>query len=226
VRQILADGGILIDPNTQQAFINPAVNDPTKIHQDRANAAVTAWNNLVNRAYPETRARAGQRVVATQAVKWTANVATDYRFRSGPLNGLRVGIGANFRDRQYIGNRGTDTIRDPNNPNNAIDDPRYDALSWVRGTGYYAATATASYTLRLKESKRYFPKTIQFDLSIDNLFNKEEPIYGSTQGSHNTSDTVFVPNDGTLQDPSKHSVAGNFQYLTPRNWTLSAKMDF
>ena len=226
VRQILADGGIIINAQNQQAAINPAVNDPSRINQDRANAAVDGWNNLVNRAYPETRARAGQKVVSSQAVKWTANVATDYRFRAGPLQGLRLGMGVNIRGPQYIGNRGSDTIRDPNNPNVAIDDPRYDPLSWIMGDGYYAATGTASYVLRLKESRRFLPKTIQFDLSIDNLLNRKEVIYGSTQGSHNTSDTVFVPNDGTLQDPSRRSVEGNFQILNPRNWTLSAKMDF
>jgi hypothetical protein len=226
VRQILADGGIIINPQNQQAAINPALNDPARINQDRANAAVNGWNTLVNTAYPNTRARAAQKVVTTQSVPWTANVATDYRFRTGPLQGLRLGVGVNIRAPQYIGNAGGNTIRDPNNPNQAIDDPRYGPLSWVEGDGYYATTGTASYTLRLKESRRFLPKTIQFDLSIDNLHGRKDVVYGSTQGSHNTSDTLFVPNDGTLQDPSRHVVPGNFQYLSPRNWTLSAKMDF
>jgi hypothetical protein len=82
-------------------------------------------------------------VAEIHSVPWSANMATDYRFRRP----------------QFIGNRGGDTIRDPNNLNLAIDDPRYDAISWVEAKGYYSATGTMSYTLRLKESRRWLPKT-------------------------------------------------------------------
>ncbi len=226
VRQILADGGIQIDPSTQQAFINPAVNDPTKISIDRANAAVNGWNGLVNTTIPTITARGKQKVQVMQTVPWSANLATDYRFRQGKLQGLRVGLGTNIRAAQFVGNRGGDTIRDPNDPTKAIDDPKVSSITWVRSEGYYTATASMSYTYRFKEARRFMPKSIQFDLSIDNLFNKIEPIFGSTQGSHNTSDTVYVPNDGTLSDPSRRSVPGNFTYLNPRNFTLTARMDF
>ncbi|MSU65300.1 MAG: Plug domain-containing protein [Opitutus sp.] len=226
VRQILADGGVIINPQTKQASINPAVNDPTRINQTVADAAVNGWNDLVNSTIPNTEIRGKQRVVASQSVPWTANVATDYRLRAGPLQGLRLGLGVNLRGPQNVGSRVSDTIRDPNNPALAIDDPKYDALSWINAKGYYTTTGTMSYIWRLKDSRRYFPKTVQFDFSIDNLLNRRAPIYGSTQGSHNTSDTVFVPNDGTLSDPSRRSVEGNFTILNPRNFTLSAKMDF
>src|SRR5690606_12937621 len=36
MRQILADGGVLIDPATNLAYIDPALNDPTKINVEKA----------------------------------------------------------------------------------------------------------------------------------------------------------------------------------------------
>jgi hypothetical protein len=41
-----------------------------------------------------------------------------------------------------------------------------------------------------------------------------------------TTGLILVPNDGTLNDPSSHGVPGNFFYLNPRNFTLSATMNF
>ena len=229
IRQILADSGVVIDPRTNQASINPAVNDPTRINQTKVQAAANGWNTLVNTTIPTVTARTSQKVKQQQSVPWTANLATDYRFRETFLRGVRLGIGVNLRGPQVVGNRGGDTIRDPANPNNRIDDPRYDATSWVYAKGYYSGTATASYTLRLKNPRRYVPKSIQFDLTVENLFGRKAPIYGYTStGGQNvaTNGVILVPNDGTLNDPSSYSVPGNFFYLNPRNYTLSATMNF
>lgn len=229
VRQILKDGGLIIGANGQ-ASIDPAVNDPTKIDQTRANAAVSAFNDLENSVKPTIKARPDKLNAVLQNVPWTANVATDYRIRKGPLAGLRMGLGVNLRGDQFVGNKASDTIRDPNNPANAIDDPKVGAFDWVMAKGYWMSTGTLSYTLRLKDSRRFAPKNIQFDLTVDNLTGKSAPIYGFTStGGQNTNGTNFQPNDGPAAittDPSRHSVPGNFFYPTPRNWTLSAKMDF
>jgi outer membrane receptor protein involved in Fe transport len=226
VRRILEEGGIRINPANNQAFIDPALNDPTRINLERAEAAVTGYNNLVNTTIPNISARGAQRVAVLQSVPWTANFATDYRFRQGPLNGLRLGLGVNLRGPQKVGNRGGDTIIDPAT-GQAVDDPRYDAVSWVESKGYWTSTLTASYNLRFKEQKRFFPKSIQFDLTVENLEGRNGPIFGFTStGGQNTSGTLFRPNDGTLRDPSRHSVPGNFFYLNPRNFLLTARMEF
>ena len=229
VRNILKDGGIIIAPNNTAA-IDPAVNDPTKINQDRATAAVNAWNDLQNVVIPTITARPDKLNAVLQNVPWTANLATDYRFRKGPLAGLRAGIGLQFRGDQFVGDRGGDTIRNPNNPSAAIDDPKVDAFNWVMAKGYYTSTGTLSYTVKMKDSRRYFPKAIQFDLSIENLQGRNAPVYGYTStGGQNTNGVNFQPNDGPTAittDPSRHAVPGNFFYLAPRNWTFSAKMDF
>lgn len=227
VRQILADAGVLIDSTSKQAFINPAVNDPTLINQTRVQAAADGWNTLVNTTIPAITARTTQKVAVLQSVPWTANLATDYRFRAGPLRGLRLGAGVNARGPQVVGNRGADTIQNPNNPSQRIDDPRYDATSLVRAKGYYSATGTLSYTWRLKETRRYVPKSVQFDLHIENLLGNNDPIYGFTStGGQNTNGTILVPNSGSLSDPSSYSVPGNFFYLNPRNYSLSATLNF
>jgi hypothetical protein len=230
VRQILEDGGIGINPQNNQASIKPEFNDPTKINLERAEAAVNAWNNLVNNVQPLARSRPDKLNAVLQNVPWTANFATDYRFRRGPLNGLRAGIGIQMRGPQFVGNRASDTIRNPNNPTQAIDDPSADAFNWVMSPGYTSVTGTLSYVVRLKESRRFLPKSVQFDLSIENLNGRDSPIYGFTStGGQNTNGTNFVPNDGPeaiTSDPSRKAVPGNFFYLNPRNFTLSARMDF
>ncbi|MSU64977.1 MAG: hypothetical protein EXS38_02480 [Opitutus sp.] len=226
MRQILADGGILLDARTNQAFVNPALNDPTKINQLNAQAAADGWNDLQGNTIPNMTAISKLRANALGSSQYMANLATDYRFRGGRLDGLRVGIGLNYRGGAVAGNRNLDTIRDPKNPAQAIDDPTVDAADDIIGDSYITTTGTLSYTLTLKDSRRFVPKRIRFDLAVSNLLNIRRPIYGYSTGSQNTSETVFVPRDGTLSDPSRRSVGGNFFYFEPRNFTLSAKMDF
>jgi outer membrane receptor protein involved in Fe transport len=226
MRSILADGGIVIDPATNLAFINPALDDPTKINQVNAQAAVSGWNNLQSSTIPQMTALSKLRANTLGSSEYMANLATDYRFRRGKLNGLRVGIGLNYRGGAVAGNKSLDTIRSATNPAVAVDDPTVNAADDVIGDSYITTTGTLSYTLTLKDSRRFLPKRIQFDLAVSNLLNKTAPIYGYSTGSQNTSETVFVPRDGTLSDPSRRSVGGNFFYLDPRNFTLTAKMDF
>ena len=82
------------------------MNDPTKINQSRVQAAVNGWNTLVNTTIPSVTARTTQKVLQQQTVPWTANFASDYRFREGFVRGLRLGLGVNFRGPQVVGNRG------------------------------------------------------------------------------------------------------------------------
>ena len=227
MRQILADGGILIDAATQQAFINPALNDPTKINLERAEAAVNGWNGLVNTTMPDTFGRNALRSPTLGATdRWMANVATDYRFTSGPLRGLRLGAAINYRPGHISGYKTTDTVRDPNNPNAAIDDPAVSAANPVYGSSYYMTKLSLSYTLNLKEKRRFLPKTIHFDLNVDNVLDDTAAQFGYSTGSQNTSETVFLPRSGDLSDPSRISVPGNVFYFDPRSFTLTARMEF
>ncbi len=217
-RQILADAGVIIGPD-DVAFVNPALDDPTLINQNRVNAAVSAWNNLQQFFIPNVSAQLPVQRNGTS--KWVGNLATDYRFRSGPLKGLRVGGGVNYRGGQVVGNLGNDTIRDPNNPAVAIDDPSVDAGTALVAPSYFKVVASLSYTFKLPQNR-----TLQLDLNIDNVLNRRKPIY-INGGLGNQSETYSAPREGEdITSPARRTVAGQYSYLTPRNFTLSAKLNF
>ena len=224
-RQILTDAGVLIDARNRAA-INPALNDPTRINQAKATAAVDGWNDLYDSFIPNLISAQPQPLVGSS--RWVGNIATDYRFRSGPLQGLRVGGGINYRGGQVVGYRGSDTIRNPANPALAIDDPTVDGSTPVFAPSYYKAVGSLSYTFKLKESGRKLrPKTVQFDLNVDNLLNRREPIFANIGDTVGTGVTQSRPRLGEdITSPARRTVPGNFSYLIPRSFTLSAKLNF
>jgi outer membrane receptor for ferric coprogen and ferric-rhodotorulic acid len=235
LRQILADGGILINATTNQAFINPALEDPTKINIDRVTASVNAWNTFVNSTVPGILQTASTQSRLSGANEGgpslSANIATDYRFTRGFLNGLRAGIALNYRGRQVLGARTGDTIPDPNNPNVAIPDPTRGATSYIWGGGYTKGTANFSYTYRLKENNgrfaRYSPKTIQFDFAIDNLFNLDRPILENSSTTNSTANSLnLAPRDNDISNVGVMSIPGAYNWQPPRNYTLTAKLSF
>ncbi len=228
VRKQLAEAGILIDAKNV-ASINPTLNDPTKINVIAVQAAVDAWNTQHQITIPGLREIASNGGNVVSDTGWRSNLATDYRFREGKLAGLRVGIAVNYIPPQILGVKNTDTIRDPNNPNLAIDDPATDASSYLRSPSYFQTTGTLSYTYKLKNVVRFRPKTVQFDLLIANLVNNRDIIYprgspgGTAQGA---SPTVIVPRSGDVRDPSRVLARGYTTVLDPRNVMLTAKLAF
>ncbi|MSU65542.1 MAG: hypothetical protein EXS38_05455 [Opitutus sp.] len=232
-RQILGDSGILIDPKTNQAIINPALNDPTKINVVKVQAAADAWNALQTSAIPTIKL---QSTTASMYLlngsfggpSYTANLATDYRFDKGFLKGLRAGLAINYRGHSVIGARTTDTIVDPNNSNNSIPDPRNSATNYMWGGGWFKGTGNLSYTYRLSESsRRYAPKTIQFDFAIDNLFNLTKPVIEySTTNNSSANSLILVPLNNDISQPAIHAIPGAYNYQPPRSYTLTAKFSF
>jgi len=230
IRQIAADAGILINAQNQ-ASINPAVNDPTMINVTRVNASVTAFNNYYSTTVPTILAETKLVTRQTGGPSYTGNVATDYRFSSGWLKGLRAGIAINYRGRQILGNTIRNSIPDPNNPARAILAPDATATNYLWVGGYTKGTANFSYTYRMKESSggfaRYSPKTIQFDLSIDNLFDMRRPVLeNSTTGNSTANALQYVPRDNDVSNPGIMAVPGAYNFQPPRNYTLTAKLSF
>jgi hypothetical protein len=225
IRQVLADAGIAIN-SSNVASIRPEVNDPALINQTKVQAAADAWNTIQTTTLPNLLNRGNQ--VQGGSSKWTYNFALDYRFSRGPLRGLRLGSGVRYRSGQAIGYRGSDTIRDPNNPTLAIDDPAVDGSTPVWAPSTILWTGAMSYTVRLGEStKRLVPKTIQFDLNVENLFNNRDIVYGNINDVVQTSNTYFRPRVGEdITSPARRTVPGTFRYNAPRGYTLSAKLNF
>ena len=227
IRQIAADAGILIDPKNQ-ASVNPAVNDPSKINVTRITASVTAFNNYYSTTVPQILADNSLVTLQTGGPSFTGNVATDYRFSSGWIKGLRAGVAINYRGRQILGNLLRSSIRDPNNPDNAILAPDGKATNYLWVGGYAKGTANFSYTVRLKEStRRMMPKSIQFDLSIDNLFDMKRPVIeNSTTGNSTANALQYVPRDNDVSNPGIMAVPGAYNFQPPRSYTLTAKLSF
>ncbi|MSU66172.1 MAG: hypothetical protein EXS38_08755 [Opitutus sp.] len=225
IRQILGDSGILVNAQNQ-ASINPALDDPTKINVTRVQTVVDAWNSYQNTTIPQILATAKTASRQSGGPGLTANIATDYRFSSGWLNGLRAGIAVNYRGRQILGARTGDTIVNPNNPAQSIPDPTASATNYLFGGGYVKGSANLSYTYRLKESaRRYAPKTIQFDLAIDNVFGLDRPINENAVTTV-TGSVFLAPRNNDISQPSVVSTPGSYNYQPPRSYMLTAKFAF
>lgn len=213
-RQILADSGVLVDPVTKVAAIDPKVSTALS---PNASSAAAAWNGIQSTFLANVVT--GPRLISGSA-RYTANVFTDYRFRAGWLDGVKAGLGVNYRARQVIGYRGGDTIVDPANPAVAIDDPAVDAYTPVYASSYYLCTGTLSYTWKLSRGQR-----LSLDLRVDNLLNDDDVRYFQNGGS-GTGGTVQRPRDGDLSSPARVATAAAFSYPVPRSWTLTARLDF
>jgi len=213
-RQILADTGVLIDANNV-ARADTTV--PATVASPNANAAANAWNDiqttfLANLVTKPQLIRGSARV--------TANLFTDYTFRAGWLNGVRLGVGVNYRAKQVIGYRGGDTIVSPTNPAVAIDDPSVDAYTPVYNEAYSVGTATVAYTWRLARERR-----ISFNLRVDNLFNDGDVRYFQNGGSA-TGGTTQRPRNGDVSSPARVATPTLFSYPVPINYTLSARFEW
>ena len=204
-KQILSDAGVLIN-SSNVASVDQSI--PVNQQSPDASAAAAAWNNL--QSVTANFVTASQKL--TRLALITGNIFTDYTVQSGKLKGFRYGGGINYRGKEVIGFRGADTIVNPANAAATIDDLSVDALTPVYRKSYYTATAVFGYTFRFQQ--RYH---VTVDLSIDNLFGEDLPLY------YNTTQR---PPDGNLTNPSRVATPFQFSYLNPRSYALSVAVKF
>lgn len=199
LRRTLADAGVVIDSNNFATVATPTSEGP---------AAAQAWNRIQDRVKSTTT----DPQPLTRVSEFTGNMFTDYRFSAGRLKGLRIGAGINYRGRQTIGNKGANTIRDPANPTQAIDDPTVGPLDPVYMDAYFTGTLTLNYTRRI--GKKY---TLGFDFKVDNLFDYDEPRYYTT---------VVRREGGDLSNPVSVATPYRYSWLTPRNYRFTTTLRF
>ncbi|MBL9219376.1 MAG: hypothetical protein JNG82_12850 [Opitutaceae bacterium] len=197
LRQLLAATNVTIDSNNFASTTNA----------DAASAAA-GWNYLQTQLSNNVQGDQLQ----TNLNYYTANLFTDYRFRLGVLNGFRVGGGVNFRGKQVIGYRGADTIVDPSNASNAIDNPNVSAFDVVTADAYNLVTLTLGYQLRLKKKLK-----ANLGLTVTNLLDYDKPIYYRT---------LQRPVDGNLRSPAREETPSFYRYINPRAYTFTASFDF
>ena len=177
-KQVLEDAGGRLDttqkpslaPNAPGlAVINTAVTPA--LATERTNA-INNYNNIwINNELilNDTPAPGTDRL--------TVNMFTDYTVQSGRLKGLKLGVGAQYRGRNFLQYRTADTIVSPTNPNLAIDDPELGLNSPVYVKLPTIFTMTVGYNLRLKSRERWSPKELLFQLRIKNLTNNQQVVY-------------------------------------------------
>ncbi|PTX98404.1 Plug domain-containing protein [Opitutus sp. ER46] len=199
LKQVTIDAGCTIDAN-DDASIDTTI--AAELRPD-AGTASSNWDTLVA---ARKNLITGKRIVQDQP---SVNLYADYNIPIGPLKGLRVGGGVQYRGKQIIGYKGADTIVDPANPLLSIDDPTVDAYSPLFAPDpYYIATATMSYTWRLKNRR-----SVSMNLRINNLFNDQGPIYAAS--------TVLRPKNGDYTSPARETVPNNYALKEPVSFKLT-----
>jgi hypothetical protein len=179
----------------------------TPANSPDSSLARDSWNTLTETLANTTVAY--QKVARLTEV--TGNLFTDYTIRTGRLKDVRIGGGVNYRGREVIGFRGSDTIRNPANPNAAIDDPNVDAFTPVYRPSYYTGTLMLGY------SRRLFEHPVRFDLRVENLLQEDKPLYYNT---------VQRPAGGDLSNPGRVATPNLFSYITPRNFMFTMSVNF
>ncbi len=103
LKQILSDAGVTVGADNR-AVENPGV---TAANSPDFASARDSWNGLVQTLQNTT---VGYQKVA-RLTEVTGNLFSDYTIQSGSLKNVRFGGGMNYRGREVIGFRGSDTIR-------------------------------------------------------------------------------------------------------------------
>ena len=202
LRQIITDAGGTFTGDRATFTATVPIGQPNE-----GPGAVDAWNTIQNTLASITT-EPQQR---TRLYNMTANLYTDYVFGER-LKGFRIGGGVNYRGRQVIGYRGADTIRNPANPAQTIDDPAVGPNDVVTTDSYFTGTLTLGYTRRF--AKKY---NVTFSLKIDNLFDYDEPLF---------TGTVLRPPGGDLTNPARVASPNRYTWLMPRNFLFTTAVKF
>ncbi len=160
--------------------------------------------------------------------RMTAKLFTDYTVQEGRFKGVRVGLGANYVDRNLAGYRSADTIANPaynpalpvtaaNRP--WMDDPAVDANTPVWIDQPFEVTGTLGYTWRLRSGPRMLQgKELQFHLIIRNLMNWQKVI-------NQDEGVALRPPGGDFSQPNRVAVPGRIgQFQRPINVELTTTL--
>lgn len=210
-KQILNDAGGTIGANGT-AVLQPGVADTgnggSETGGNEATRAVNAYNNIyTNVANFVVNSR------PTTTAPQNFNAFTDYTFREGRLRGLTSGIGVNWRGRRVVGYRGGDTIVDPSNPAQAIDDPTVSGYTPVYGPGQTLWTATLGYKWKIRGHD------LALNFRVSNLFNNRALIWSDTT-------STLRPKGGDFTSPARETVLNPYAYQIPRAYSLTTRITF
>jgi hypothetical protein len=202
-KQILNDAGVRIDASDNAAA---DLTLPIDLRSPDAAAAATAYNALVlfrKNIIQSKRLYVDQKIL---------NLFGDYTLQSGRARGLRLGAGVRYRSRGILGFRGGDTIVNPANPLQGIDDPSVDAYTPVyTPKATYNVTGTLAYAWKFTQGRE-----LQANLVINNLLNDRGPIYSSITGAG-----ALRPKHSDFTSPARETVPVPFGLTQPISYNLS-----
>ncbi|MCX6951794.1 MAG: hypothetical protein NTV51_06465 [Verrucomicrobia bacterium] len=182
---------------------------PANQQSPDVNTAVAAYNTIFTAYNNLNIAR------STGTNQALYKIFGDYTVQQGRRTGVRFGLGAQYRGREIIGNKGADTIVDPTNPSRAIDDPTR-SISTLLYTpkGDYTVTGTLGYLWKINRHD------VQLQLVINNLLN-DRSIYWTTS-TNGTATTAQRPRDGNYASPARETVPVGFGLKQPISFNFSA----
>jgi outer membrane receptor protein involved in Fe transport len=198
-KRIATDAGALIDAQNV-ASVNTSI--PINNRSPDVQSAVNNYNAIFD--FEKTWKGRGPEINDRQA---RGNLFADYTFQTGLLKRIRVGAGVRYYGKESIGDRASDSIVNPANRAQAIDDPAVDGTDKVFRPAYSLVTATLAYSWRLKDRRE-----LQANLVVDNLLNDRGPIY---------FDTILRPKGGDYTSPARETVPNQFQLKRPISYNLS-----
>lgn len=211
-RQILEDAGGTVGSDgiaVRRAGVADTGAGGSETAGNEAQRAVNAYNTLyANVANFVT----GER--KTTSAPATANLFTDYTFREGRLKGFKAGFGMNYRGTRVVGYRGGDSIVNPANPTQSIDDPAVDGYTVVEAPGSTLYTLTLGYAWKLKGGQR-----VSVDLRVNNLLDEDDVIWTDTT-------STLRPKGGDFSTPARETVYVPYAYQTPRSFSLTTRVTF
>jgi hypothetical protein len=206
-KTIVQDTGARVDATTNVASEDPSV--PANLRSPDLAAAINAYNTIIT-SYNNLN------INRTTGVNQPLyKFFGDYTLQGGRFKGVRIGAGVQYRGREVIGNRGADTIVDPNNPSRAIDDPdRSVDTPLYTPKGDYTVTATFGYLWRLRN------RNVQLQLVINNLLN-DRTVYWTTS-TNGAATTALRPRGGNYNSPARETVPVGFGQKQPISFNFSA----
>ncbi len=197
-RNIAVDAGALVDANNV-ASVDQSV--PINDRSPDVQAAVNTYNAIFE-FQKEWTGKAAD-IGESQS---RGNLFADYTFQNGWLKRLRVGAGIQYFGKVSIGSRANDSIVNPANPAQAIDDPAVDGTDRINRPAYSLVTGTLAYSWKWRD------RDFQASLVVKNLLNKRGPIY---------TGTALRPRGGDFTSPARERVFNRFALHRPINFLLS-----
>jgi outer membrane receptor protein involved in Fe transport len=198
-KQIAQDAGVLIDANNV-ARVDESV--PINNRSPDVNTAVSTYNAIT--LFQTTFSGNAPAIGDSPS---SANLYGDYTIQQGRFRNLRLGAGVQWRGRIARGNRAADTIVNPANPAQAIDDPSVNASNLIYAPAYSLVTATLAYTWKLKDRRE-----LQASLVVSNLLDDRDPMFLGT---------YVRPRNNDYTTPARETVlGGTFAFKQPRSYNL------